>query len=33
MLFVDSCLLIWGFEGGPTFRRAAGAAINAPRTG
>lgn len=29
ILFADSCLLIWGFEGEPAYRRAAGAAINA----
>ena len=29
ILFADACLLIWGFEGAPAFRRAAGAAINA----
>ena len=31
ILFADSCLLIliWGFEGETSFRRAAGAAINA----
>lgn len=29
ILFADSCLLIWGFEGESSVRRAAGAAINA----
>ena len=29
ILFADACLLIWGFEGEPAFRRAAGAAVNA----
>lgn len=28
ILFADSCLLIWGFEGEPAFRRAAETAIS-----